>query len=290
MSAAPAAAALPRSRSPREFELGRREFARLTGLLRAETGIDMGEGKRPLVYARLVKRLRALGLDGFRSYCELVERPDSPERAEMLAALTTNVTRFFREAHHFEHLRDHALPTLVERARLGGRVRLWSAACASGEEPYSMAMTVLEAAPDAARRDVRILATDVSGRALDRARAGVYPETALQHVPEASRGRWFAADGDGRRVGPEPRALVSFRPLNLTGGWPMRGPFDVVFCRNVVIYFDGPTQVALWRRLADALAPGGLLYIGHSERVSGPAEAMFESDGVTVYRRLGASR
>jgi chemotaxis protein methyltransferase CheR len=271
------------------FEMSDRDFKDIAAMLYVDAGIYIPESKTTLVYSRLVKRLRALNLASFRDYCDLVASPQgSGERLEMLSALTTNVTRFFREPHHFEHLRVHVLPPLLESARRGGRVRLWSAACSTGPEPYSMALTVLSLEPNAASLDVRILASDIDPRVVEEGRRGIYPAAALAEVPAALGKRHFTAIGGDERRGlqasDELRRLVVFRTLNLNGAWPMPGRFHAIFCRNVVIYFDEQTQQSVWSKFVGKLERGGFLYIGHSERVTGPAAARFVSDGVTAYR------
>lgn len=288
--AAMAAADAAREAAPREFPFSDAEFAMIAKLLHAEAGIEMPRAKEPLVYSRLAKRLRALGMTTFREYCALIADPAAEERGHMLSALTTNVTRFFREPHHFEDLRRRTLPPLIARARAGGRVRIWSAGCSTGMEPYSIGLCVLEAWPEAAQADVRILATDINPRVLAEGRAGRYPAEALRDAPEALRRRWFAEAAPGVfEAAPALRALISFRELNLMGDWPMKGRFDVVFCRNVAIYFDEPTQCRIWSRIAAQIAPGGRLCIGHSERIGGPAAALFVSDGVTAYTRSASA-
>lgn len=278
-----------------DLALGAKDFERIAALVHAEAGIFLPESKTTLVYARLIKRLRALGLDSFRNYCALVEDEEGvDERQRMIAALTTNVTSFFREPHHFRHLRTSVLPGLVARARAGGRVRLWSAGCSRGHEPYSLAMTVLSLMPDAAQRDVRILATDIDPDVLAEARAGTYERAALAGVPQADLLRSFHPEQDRRgaarlAASDEMKRLVVFRELNLVGDWPMSGLFDVVFCRNVAIYFDEATQARLWGRFADQTRDGGTLCIGHSERLSGPARDRYANVGVTTYR-LGSGR
>ena len=268
-----------------EFLFTAEDFKTIAQILHSHAGIALAEGKAALVYSRLAKRLRALGLRSFRDYCALIQdAKEVDERQAMMAALTTNVTRFFREPHHFDHLRDQVLPKLVDHAKRGGRVRLWSAASSNGQEPYSMAITVLAALPDAANLDVKILATDIDPNMIAEGRAGIYREDAVSPVPLDLRRRWFKKAGEGRwEVADELRALVSFRELNLIGDWPMKGKFDVIFCRNVVIYFDEPTQERIWSRFAPLLNPGGTLYIGHSERVTGPAAQLFETTGLTTY-------
>ncbi|MEG0818247.1 MAG: protein-glutamate O-methyltransferase [Brevundimonas sp.] len=273
-----------------EFVFTAEDFRHIAQTLHAHAGIALSEGKAALVYSRLAKRLRLLGLRSFRDYCALIEGVEGvDERQAMTAALTTNVTRFYREPHHFDHLRDQVMPELAARARAGGRVRLWSAACSNGQEPYSMALTVLDVLPEAADLDVRILATDIDPNMVAEGAAGVYSDELLSPVPAAGRKHFtpvagrpglFSADETLRR-------LVSFRELNLIGDWPMRGKFDVIFCRNVVIYFDDATQEMVWGRFTPIMAPGATLYIGHSERVSGPATTQLQTCGLTAYRLGG---
>ena len=268
-----------------EFLFTAEDFKTIAQILHSHAGIALAEGKAALVYSRLAKRLRALGLRSFRDYCALIQdAKEVDERQAMMAALTTNVTRFFREPHHFDHLREQLMPKLAEHAKRGGRVRLWSAASSSGQEPYPMAIAVLAALPEAADLDVKILATDIDPNMIAEGRAGIYREDAVAPVPLDLRRRWFKKAGEGRwEVADELRELVSFRELNLIGDWPMKGRFDVIFCRNVVIYFDEPTQERIWSRFAPLLNPGGTLYIGHSERVTGPATQLFETTGLTTY-------
>ena len=283
---------IPPGLAENEFPLGPAQFQTIAAMLRADTGIALPETKATLVSSRLARRLRALGLDGFEAYCHLVAGPAGrEERRLMLTQLTTNVTRFFREPHHFEHLRAAVLPGLAAAARRGARVRLWSAACSTGQEPYSMALTLMSVMPDAAEWDVKILATDVDPMVIETGRAGRYAEAALAGLPLELRHRWFARSGqDGADAMWEAskalRDLVVFRELNLTGDWPMSGTFQAVMCRNVVIYFDEPTQTALWERLTPRIVPGGHVYIGHSERLIGPAASHFATAGTTTYRRL----
>ncbi|KRB52395.1 MAG: protein-glutamate O-methyltransferase [Pseudomonadota bacterium] len=275
-----------------EFLFTEEDFKKIAQILHSHAGIALAEGKAALVYSRLAKRLRSLGLRSFRDYCALIEdKQGVDERQTMMAALTTNVTRYFREPHHFDHLRDVVMPKLVDRARRGGRIRLWSAACSNGQEPYSMAITVLQALPEAANLDVKILATDIDPNMVAEGRAGVYREDAVTPVPLDLRRKWFRKAGDGAwEVADELRTLVSFRELNLIGDWPMKGKFDAIFCRNVVIYFDEPTQERIWSRFAPTLEPGGTLYIGHSERVTGPGASLFETTGLTTYAVAGVVR
>lgn len=266
------------------------DFQVIARRAQADFGLHLTLAKKDLVYSRLTKRLRHLGLGDFTSYCRLIEATGGEdERMQMLSALTTNVTHFFREEHHFRTLREQVLPPLIAAARAGGRVRLWSAGCSAGQEPYSLAFTVLQLCPEAARFDIRILATDVDPVIIGRAKAGVYDDDELKSLPDAVRGQHIVRAGDGSfAIGDKARALVSFAELNLMQDWPIKGPFDVIFCRNVAIYFDKDTQARLWGRFADLLPVGGHLCIGHSERVAGPALEHLENTGVTTYRKSAA--
>lgn len=274
-----------------EFAFTEADFRKISAMVHGDAGIYLPEAKATLVYSRLAKRLRALGLTSFKDYCALVAGGEGlDERQKMLAALTTNVTRFFREPHHFEHLRDKVLPPLLDAARRGGKVRIWSAACSSGQEPFSIAMTILSLMPEAADRDVRILATDIDPNMVAEGRRGIYAAQLLDGVPPDLRKRWTTpAPGGEARMADEARALVTFNELNLIGEWPMKGRFDAIFCRNVAIYFEDDTQARLWSRFAPMINPDGALYIGHSERVQGPAVSLFRPDGVTTYRRTAGA-
>jgi chemotaxis protein methyltransferase CheR len=277
-----------------EFSLTTRDFERIAALVHAEAGILLQSNKMNLVYSRLAKRLRMLKLSSFKEYCALVADPDEhAERGAMIRALTTNVTRFFREPHHFEHLKANFLPALRASAMKGGRVRFWSAGCSSGQEPYSIALTLLSVFPDACSYDVKILATDIDENMIEKGQVGIFDRSTIADVPPDLRQRWFMPlerQGGAMQAGEELRTLVTFKKLNLIGTWPMKTRFDAIFCRNVVIYFDSETQTTLWSRIVPLLTPSGALYIGHSERVSGPAEKLLVSDGITTYRPQGWRR
>ncbi len=252
-----------------ECEISPAQFTRITQVLHEHAGIRMREGKEGLVRARLAKRLRKLGLPDFDSYLDFVEKePSRREFAEMIDALTTNKTSFLREASHFDYLRDAVFPTLA------GPVRIWSAGCSSGEEPYTLAMLCNESFSDIARRDVKILATDLSHRVLATAKAGSYPAENMSDVPSAWMQKYWgrARDPQGRETfeaGANLRRLVHFAKLNLMEKWPMQGPFDAILCRNVMIYFDKATQQQLIERYWALLRPGGHLFVGHSESLTG---------------------
>ncbi len=259
------------------------DFAEISRTVASVAGIQLREGKEGLVRARLARRLRQLGARSYREYLERV-RADASRRelAHMVDLLTTNKTSFFREPAHFAVLRDAVAPAF---AREPGGLRVWSAGCSSGEEPYTIAMVLRAALADAEYRAARVLATDISERVLARARAGVYPDEAAADVEPALRARHFArAEGGGWAVNAATRAPVHFAPLNLMGAWPMRGPFHAVFCRNVMIYFDKPTQAALVARFHALLAPGGYLFVGHSESLSA-VEHSFAYVQPAVYRK-----
>ncbi len=278
---------------PGEFLLTQRDFREIAAMIHADAGIALPDSKAALVYSRLAKRLRALGLASFRDYCRLVATSEGlDERQKMLAALTTNVTRFFREPHHFHHLENRVLPPLIEATRRGGRLRIWSAACSSGQEPYSIALTLLSLMPDAGKYDVKVLATDIDPTMLAMGQRGIYTAEDVAPVPVKLRSQWFVPVPGGPsdrkanvlEAAAGLRELVVFRELNFFGPWPMKGVFQAIFCRNAAIYFDDAAQEQLWTRFAPMLPPGGVIYVGHSERITGAAAKMFEADGPTIYR------
>ncbi|MDT0683859.1 protein-glutamate O-methyltransferase [Roseicyclus sp. F158] len=268
------------------------DFARIADIARAEAGLQIPQEKASMVFSRLAKRARKLGLPDIASYLAVLDGPNGKdERRGLIEALTTNVTSFFREPHHFDHLAEKILPSLMDAARKGERVRIWSAGCSTGAEPYTIAMCVLEACPEAAQLDIRILATDIDRDVLATAEKGVYAATLLKKVPPEIRAKYFSErsrDGDTLRACENLRALCTFRPLNLMTQWPMRGAFDIIFCRNVVIYFDAETQAALWPRFEALLKSGGHLFVGHSERVEGVPATELVPVGTTTYRKGGA--
>ncbi len=270
-----------------EFPISWADFHVIAKLVQDQAGIQLPESKVNLVYSRLAKRLRIIGLRSFHDYCALVQgEGGGEERQAMIAAMTTNVTRFFREPHHFAHLKNELLPGLSARVRKGGRVRIWSAACSSGEEPYSTALTILGALPEATGFDIRILATDIDPNMVERGSKARYKSAQLNDIPVELR-RWTTTVREGDELafemGDAAKSLASFKELNLLGRWPMTGPFDAIFCRNVMIYFDEETQRTICGNFARLLAPGAILYIGHSERI--PVDHPdFELVGQTTYK------
>lgn len=244
------------------------QFQKLCGKVYDLCGIKLHTGKEQLVHSRLIKRLGALGLDNFEDYFDLIEgNKRDQEIIWMIDALTTNKTSFFRESQHFDFLRDQILPNLTQK-----RLRIWSAACSTGEEPYSIAITLAESLPNFRSWDIKILATDISINVLKKAGEAAYSEDILEPVPAAWKHKYFSRENGKNsawRVSPELRNLVSFARLNFMDPFPMRGPFDVIFCRNAMIYFDKKTQEKLVGRFYDLIAPGGFLLVGHAESLTG---------------------
>jgi len=253
-----------------------KQFVQIRGMIKSLAGIHLGDGKKELVKARLNKRLRQLGLGCFDEYIDFV-RGDTTggELIAMLDAISTNLTSFFRESGHFDYLNDKIIPRLKEQAAQSGqnRLRIWSAGCSSGEEPYTIGICTCEGIGNIGAWDAKILATDLSTRVLGMAARGVYTEDRLETVSPQLRNRYFTTQGyrgqRSYRTSDQLRSLMTFSRLNLMDPWPMRGPFDVIFCRNVMIYFDKPTQEKLVGRYGDILGPGGTLFIGHSESLTG---------------------
>jgi chemotaxis protein methyltransferase CheR len=264
-------------------ELGDREFRAFRDLIRAATGIKLEDNKRGLVENRLSRRLTALALPDFAAYLRYLDGHFGEEQQDLINAITTNKTSFFREAQHFRLLKDAVFP-----AHAGRPLRIWSAGCSTGEEPYTLAMTALEAG--LGPPDVQIVASDIDTEVLAIAQAGIYGEEKLEGLEETRRRRFFlrgrGRDGGKWKVKPELSRLVHFRQVNLTQDTlDLDGTFDVIFCRNVVIYFDKETQRRLFDRFADKLATGGYLFIGHSESLLGLTDR-FEAIEGTAYRCL----
>lgn len=263
------------------------DFDALSRLIQTETGIVMNASKRSMLVSRLSRRLRTLGIEDFTLYRNLVEGGGAEEeRRALFSAVTTNVTGFFREPVHFEAL-GRIVPDLAERGRSGDRIRIWSAGCSSGEEPYSIAVTLAENWKDLEYADLRILATDIDRAMVERARRGVYDAQCA--APALVRHSTRQDDTGSFRMDDKIRSIIAFEELNLLGPWPFKGMFDVIFCRNVVIYFDPETRRHLWRRYAERLHPGGFLFIGHSERIDADLAPYLAPAGVTQYRRTACA-
>jgi chemotaxis protein methyltransferase CheR len=259
-------------------------FSALRELLHAHSGIALAPHKITMVQSRLAKRLRILGIQTYEEYLQRLEQPDSPEWSEFINALTTNLTSFFREGHHFTRLVELLKPAQATSRR----IRIWSAGCSTGEEPYTLAMTLARAF--GASPSIQILATDLDTAVLDTAARGVYPEARIESLDDTWKRLAFLR-GKGQhegkvRIQPELRQLITFQQLNLLEDrWSLPNePFQAIFCRNVMIYFDKPTQRKLLRRFHDLLEPEGLLFVGHSEALLDTTLG-FQSLGQTIYRR-----
>ncbi len=273
----------------REFEYSREDFVILKRLSNEHSGIIVTDDKFDMFYARLSRRVRALGMSSFREYCQLLGRGTGPEFTEFINSVTTNLTSFFREKHHFDYLQQTLLPELVKKNGLRKRLRIWSAGCSTGEEVYSVAMTLLDSLPSCKGWDIKILATDLDTNVLATAAKGVYTKDRITGLDAKTTKRWFLTDGDLSanqvRVHPDLQKLVTFKQLNLMApNWPMRGPFDIVFCRNVLIYFDSPTKEKLANRYGELIAPQGHLFIGHSESLH-QLQTPFKLIGKTIYNK-----
>ncbi|PCJ07728.1 MAG: chemotaxis protein [Rhodobacteraceae bacterium] len=265
-----------------QFTLSDQDFDAIAKFAHKNFGLALSSNKKPLVSSRLSRRLNRLNVRNFDSYLASLDKPGGEgERSELLSLLTTNVTQFFREPHHFETLREKVLPPLIEKARSGGRVRLWSAGCSNGQEPYTMAMVLNQMCPDAGRLDIKILGTDIDPVVVRTAQAAQYPDDELAQIPAKYRVK--PGKEDGNQMPEVIRSMVSFGILNLIEPFPFHGKFDAIFCRNVAIYFDTPTQQKVWAAFQKSLNPDGYLFIGHSERMSGPAATHLQSAGITTY-------
>lgn len=281
------------SRLKKEFLFTDKDFYYLSQLANDMAGIKLSEAKRELVYGRLSKRLRILGLNSFEQYCDrLREGEDGDEEfTHFINSITTNVTSFFRENHHFEFLANELIPGHIKTnsGTSQPRLRIWSAGCSSGKEPYSIAITLRGAIPDIRNWDAKILATDLDSNILDIARKGVYPEEKVDEIPPQIRKKWFM-EGKGNNAGTikvsdDVRNMVTFNQLNLTDEWPLKGIFDAIFCRNVTIYFDKATRIKLLDRFAEHLTPNGHLFVGHSESLFGLSNR-FVTVGRTIHRKI----
>jgi chemotaxis protein methyltransferase CheR len=274
---------------PREFAFTTSDFNTLRRLVKEQTGIHLSDQKRELVYGRLSRRLRALGLHTFRDYIGRLSAGDTAELVEFCNAITTNLTAFFRESHHFDYIRDSFLAPRLADPHASRRLRIWHAGCSTGEEAYSLAITLNESIRDLSRWDVRQLATDIDSDVLARASKGVYGADRMRGISQERREKFFqhvkGGAQDQWQVNPQLRDRVVFKQLNLMHAWPMKGPLDVIFCRNVVIYFEKDTQRELFARMAQLQRPGDLLFLGHSESLFKVSDA-YTLIGKTIYRRL----
>lgn len=273
----------------REFAFSDDDFNRIAQLVRERTGITLSAHKRDMVYGRLARRLRELGFSAFREYCDfLADTANDAEMGNFVNAVTTNLTGFFRESHHFEHFQEYVAELKKGSSK---RMRFWSSAASSGQEAYSMAITLKEAmgTTPLSGWNIKILATDIDTNMLETGRNGVYTDDKIQKIPSGLQRKYATPLTRERKqweMDNSLKELIAFKQLNLLEHWPMKGKFDAIFCRNVVIYFDKPTQKTLFNRMADILNPNGILYIGHSESLYGISER-FELIGRTAYKKVG---
>jgi len=271
----------------RAYTFSDAEYDELRALIERRVGIALSGGKRDLVYSRVSRRLRARELSSFAEYLSLLRQGDEQELSELVNAMTTNVTQFFREDHHFQYLRDSFFPEMKKHKAANRVIRIWSAGCSSGEEPYSIAIMLAEFLAHNPGWKAEVWATDVDGNILETARAGVYPMERLKQVSSERLRRYFlkgSGPNEGKaRVGRELRDLVHFERVNLIEPWPKVEPFDAIFCRNVIIYFDRDHKAQVVDGFADFLRPRAHLFLGHSESLHGLSQR-YELIGRTIYR------
>ncbi len=269
----------------REFEFTDKDFKFLVKLVTDNTGIVLADHKKNMVYSRLVRRIRLLGLNSFKEYCDLLSSGnDSSEFMNFVNAITTNLTSFFREPHHFDHLRQLFI-TMAKGPPKDKRIRILSAGCSQGMEAYSISM-VLSSIIDLAGWDAKILATDIDTGVLEKGRNGIYRKEEAEKIPAPYKDKFISLiDKENFQVSEKLRSLVHFKQLNLLHNWPVKGPFDIIFCRNTVIYFDKPTQKIIFNKFADLMKENAWLYIGHSENLFNVSDR-FKLLGRTIYQRV----
>ncbi|MFD2166505.1 CheR family methyltransferase [Thalassotalea euphylliae] len=273
----------------RSHTLNSRDFKFICDYVYDAAGIVLGEAKREMVYRRLTRVVRERKLETFAEYCQILRSNPEGEKTYFINAITTNLTSFYREKHHFDYLLSKEFPTLLQKNKDSKRLRFWSSASSTGEEPYSLAITAHQAFKHVLSVwDVKILATDIDSNVLAHAKAGIYDSQRIEDVPQHLQKAYFqkgaGANQNKVKVNDTAKSLITFKELNLLHDWPMNGPFDVIFCRNVIIYFDKPTQQDLFERYYEMLAPGGLLMLGHSENL-GQFQQYFENVGRTIFRK-----
>jgi chemotaxis protein methyltransferase CheR len=277
--------AIDESHLEREFPLSNKNYSRIQKIAYDITGINLTDQKKNMIYSRLARRIRDRNLTCFDAYCDLLEAKGNNEMTNFVNAITTNLTSFFRESHHFDYLSETVFPYLLKKHAQTRRIRMWSAGCSTGEEPYSIAMCLKENMP-VESWDIKLLATDLDSNVVQHAKNGVYAVDRVDDIDPARRKRCFTdANSEQVRVKPDIQKIVTFKQLNLLNQWPVKGPFDVIFCRNVVIYFDKETQKKLFDRYAEVLAPDGYLFIGHSENLNKVSDR-FKQIGRTIYQRV----
>lgn len=276
----------PRKSIERDFIMRPEDFERLRNLAYDFTGIVLADHKKDMVYSRLARRLRQRGFTTFQQYCEVLDEGDKDELNEFINAITTNLTAFFRENHHFEYMKNVVLPELQKKYGANHKLRMWSCAASTGEEPYSIVMTILESHLPKTW-NVKLLATDLDSNVLETGRKAIYNKDRVQSVDPERIKKFFLRDSATGRVlvKPNVREMVSFKRLNLLETWPMKQTYDIVFCRNVVIYFNRETQKQLFEKIANLMPVGGYLFIGHSESLHNICDR-FELVGRTIYKKV----
>jgi chemotaxis protein methyltransferase CheR len=277
----------------RAMQLSDGDFKFICQFVYETTGIVLNDSKREMLYRRLTRIIRERQLNSFSDYCQLLREQGETEKDFFINAITTNLTSFFRENHHFEYLSNEEIPVLIKSKTVDSngkkRLRIWSSASSTGEEPYSIAITLLEAIKDDLPSwDIKILATDIDSNVLAKGKAGIYDVNRIEDIPTNLKQSYFF-QGCGKssqsvKVHEKLQSIITFKQLNLLHNWPMKGPFDAIFCRNVIIYFDKKTQQELFARYFDMLAPGGLLFLGHSENL-GNYQQYFSNVGRTIFRK-----
>jgi len=272
-----------------EFKFTDRDFNYIKTLVANNTGIVLSDAKRSMVYSRLARRLRSLSIGKFSDYCDLLKTEDEEELVNFVNAITTNLTSFFREKHHFEYLAKTLIPHWQKTRQDTRRIRIWSAGCSTGEEPYSIAITLQEHFPQLDSWDVKILASDLDTNVVAKAQAGIYDESRIEGLPKKLVNNWFRKGKNDQsglvKVSPYLQDLITFKQLNLLHDWPFKGGFDLIFCRNVVIYFNKDTQRVLADRYANNLKNDGVLFLGHSESLFKVSDR-FSLVGNTVYNKV----
>jgi len=275
----------------KEFVFTDEDFAFLSQLAAQQAGINLTSDKRELVYGRIAKRLRLLKINNFKDYCSLLKQDGNEESSHFINSITTNVTSFFRENHHFEYLAKKVIPEIIRKNANTNRprLRIWSAGCSTGKEPYSIAMVLRENIEDIDQWDAKILATDLDSDVLHTAQEAIYSIDRIEQVSDERKRKWMlmgtGKKEDNIKMKNEIRSLVHFKKLNLTEPWPVHGTFDCIFFRNVAIYFKRATQINILNRFADHLDKNGMLFVGHSESMIGLSQR-YTNTGQTIHQKI----
>lgn len=273
----------------KEFDFSDKHFNHIRNIVSEHSGIVLSDAKRDMVYSRLVRRLRKTGMSNFDDYCLLLENKNHEEFTHFSNAITTNLTSFFRENHHFDFLAESVLPKLMQRNKDSKKIRVWSAGCSTGMEAYSIAMVLKEVIPENQGWDIKILATDLDTNVLETASNGIYKQDSVTGVTDVRMTRWFmkgrAENSENVKLSRQLRDIITFKQLNLLNSFPFKGPFDIIFCRNVVIYFDKATQKVLFDKFANIHANDSYLFIGHSETLYNVTER-YKLIRNTIYKKI----